>query len=63
MCADALPPPPSAQAELGGMPRSKMQIKVPRLGVFMKDTHSLAHYNVDASSTLELTLRTRGRRK
>lgn len=45
------------------MPRSKMQIKVPRLGVFMKDTHSLAHYNVDASSTLELTLRTRGRRK
>ena len=46
---------------LGGLPATKQQIRHPALG-FMKDAISLAQYNVEDGTTLELKLKKRGRR-
>jgi len=48
--------------QLGNMPINKMQLKHPTAG-FLKDTFSLAHYNIGPMATLELVPKTRGGRK
>ncbi|KAL7428069.1 hypothetical protein ACHAXM_001120 [Skeletonema potamos] len=48
--------------QLGNMPINKMQLKHPSAG-FLKDTFSLAHYNIGPMTTLELVPKTRGGRK
>ena len=48
--------------QLGGMPVNKMQFKNPSSG-FMKDSLSLAHFNVGPMTTLDLVPKTRGGRK
>jgi hypothetical protein len=46
---------------LGGMPPNKMQLKSPASG-FLKDSQTLASYNVAGNTTLELLPRSRGKR-
>jgi hypothetical protein len=48
--------------QLGNMPMNKMQLKHSQQG-FLKDTFSLAHYNIGPMTTLELVPKTRGGRK
>ena len=48
--------------QLGNMPTNKMQLKHPNAG-FLKDSFSLAHYNIGPMTTLELVPKTRGGRK
>ena len=48
--------------QLGNMPMNKMQLKHSTAG-FLKDTFSLAHYNIGPMTTLELVPKTRGGRK
>ncbi len=51
---------------LGEMPGNKMQLKHLEQGVFLKDTQSLASYNLgdpDSPTVLELSVRSRGGRK
>lgn len=49
--------------ELGGMPPNKQQLKDMLLG-FLKDSSSLAKYNISNGHTpLELVVRSRGRRR
>jgi len=48
-------------AHLGNMPPSKQQLKSPSLG-FLKDSLTVAHFNIPVGSTLDLVVRTRGRR-
>ena len=52
--------------QLGEMPVNKMQLKSLEQGVFLKDTQSLASYNLgdpDSPVVLELSVRSRGGRK
>ncbi|KAJ8599334.1 hypothetical protein CTAYLR_005322 [Chrysophaeum taylorii] len=46
---------------LGNMPASKQQLKSPTLG-FLKDALTLAHFNIKSGSTIDLVVRSRGRR-
>lgn len=48
--------------QLGGMPRSKQQLKLTSLG-FLKDKLSMAYYNLEAAAVLELSVKTRGRKR
>ena len=48
--------------QLGGMPENKQQLKHAKLG-FLKDTLSLAHFNIrSGDAPIELIVRSRGRR-
>eukprot|EP00940_MAST-03C_sp_MAST-3C-sp2_P001322 g1322.t1 len=49
-------------SKLGGMPRSKQQLKLASLG-FLKDKLTMAYYNLDSSAVLEFSTKTRGRRR
>ena len=48
--------------QLGNMPLNKMQLKHSTAG-FLKDTFSIAHYNIGPMTTLELVPKIRGGRK
>ena len=56
VCAGSVP-----QSQLGDMPVSKQQLRGP--SGFLKDTLSLAFYNIGPGATLELTTRSRGGRR
>ncbi len=51
----------SVQAPLGGLPPSKYQFK--HWSGFLKDSNSLASYNIAPGEVIELQLRTRGGRR
>ena len=48
--------------ELGGIPPSKFQLKAAVVG-FVKDSLTLAHYNFENGTILELQLRQRGKKR
>ena len=50
-----------AATHLGNMPPSKQQLRSPTIG-FLKDPLSLAHFNIPSGATLDLVVRSRGRR-
>ena len=47
---------------LGGIPPNKFQLKAPVVG-FLKDSLTLAHYNIEGGATLTIQLRQRGGRR
>ena len=51
----------AVRSQLGNMPVNKMQLKHPTAG-FIKDSFSLAHYNIGPMTTLQLVPKTRGGR-
>lgn len=51
----------TSQAPLGGLPPSKYQFK--HWSGFLKDSNSLASYNIAPGEVIELHLRTRGGRR
>jgi hypothetical protein len=50
-----------AQGPLAGLPGSKYQFK--HWSGFLKDSNTIAHYNIAPGEVIELQLRTRGGRR